>query len=102
MVTNNRPGATGSPLTLSPLRWLWERRNIWERVTIALLAARITSKARRLRKMRHAVGGKTRWTMDVDAFLELNPDVLYDTTVWPVSLARALELSLDSLLRSAP
>jgi hypothetical protein len=87
---------------LSPLRWLWQRRNIRERLTIALLAARITSKARRLRKMRQSVGGKTRWTMNVDAFLELNPELLYDSVVWPMNLGRSLEFSLNNLLRGAP
>jgi hypothetical protein len=66
------------------------------------LAMRITTKARRLRTIRQRVGGKTRWTMDVDAFLEINPELCHDNTVWPVALARSLELTLDTLLRGAP
>jgi len=102
MVTNDDRDHVLQFPVLSPLRWLWNRRNVCERLTIALLAARITSKARRLRAIRGKVGGKTRWTMDVDAFLELNPELLYDSVVWPMNLGRSLELSLNNLLRGAP
>jgi hypothetical protein len=102
MVTNDDRDHVLQFPVLSPLRWLWNRRNVWERLTIALLAARITSKARRLRVIRQHVGGKTRWTMDVDAFLEINPELCYDSTVWPIDLAKSLERTLNTLLRSAP
>lgn len=102
LVTNGDVVEARYPSLLSPLRWLWERRNIRERLTIALLAARVTSKARRVRQIRQRTGGKTTWTMNVDTLLERHPELCHDDATWPIGQAKWLEFVVDNLLRSAP